>query len=60
MIQTNRGDKKPPNNVLSLQLTPEQISVDLKSEFVYRLEQDQELQRVSVFPMTWHSCTSLE
>ncbi|XP_076195719.1 ATP-dependent RNA helicase A isoform X2 [Aptenodytes patagonicus] len=27
-------------------LTPEQISVDLKSDFMYRLEQDQELQRI--------------
>ncbi|NWR58465.1 DHX9 helicase, partial [Bucorvus abyssinicus] len=27
-------------------LTPEQISMDLKSEFVYRFEQDQELQRI--------------
>ncbi|NXG30706.1 DHX9 helicase, partial [Dromaius novaehollandiae] len=26
--------------------TPEQISMDLKSDFVYRLEQDQELQRI--------------
>ncbi|XP_039928969.1 ATP-dependent RNA helicase A isoform X1 [Hirundo rustica] len=27
-------------------LTPEQISMDLKSDFMYRLEQDQELQRI--------------
>ncbi|XP_064520167.1 ATP-dependent RNA helicase A isoform X5 [Pseudopipra pipra] len=27
-------------------LTPEQISMDLKSDFIYRLEQDQELQRI--------------
>ncbi|KAM9379414.1 ATP-dependent RNA helicase A isoform 1-T1 [Phaethornis superciliosus] len=27
-------------------LTPEQISMDLKSDFLYRLEQDQELQRI--------------
>ncbi|NXD24168.1 DHX9 helicase, partial [Spelaeornis formosus] len=27
-------------------LTPEQISTDLKSDFMYRLEQDQELQRI--------------
>ncbi|CAN0294715.1 unnamed protein product [Bubo scandiacus] len=27
-------------------LTPEQISLDLKSDFMYRLEQDQELQRI--------------
>ncbi|NXV72809.1 DHX9 helicase, partial [Atlantisia rogersi] len=28
------------------QLTPEQISMDLKSDFIYRLEQDEELQRI--------------
>ncbi|XP_068807821.1 ATP-dependent RNA helicase A isoform X4 [Struthio camelus] len=27
-------------------ITPEQISMDLKSDFMYRLEQDQELQRI--------------
>ncbi|NXE75340.1 DHX9 helicase, partial [Cochlearius cochlearius] len=27
-------------------LTPEQISMDLKSDFIYRLEQDEELQRI--------------
>ncbi|NXA49059.1 DHX9 helicase, partial [Nothocercus julius] len=34
-------DEGPLANV-----TPEQISMDLKSDFVYRLEQDQELQRI--------------
>lgn len=33
--------------------------MDLKSDFMYRLEQDQELQRVSALPVTWCVCASL-
>ncbi|RMC08379.1 hypothetical protein DUI87_14623 [Hirundo rustica rustica] len=46
MMSIRRGVKKSPNNILHFQLTPEQISMDLKSDFMYRLEQDQELQRI--------------
>ncbi|XP_068879887.1 ATP-dependent RNA helicase A isoform X4 [Aphelocoma coerulescens] len=35
-----------PFSAAVLRLTPEQISMDLKSEFMYRLERDQELQRI--------------
>lgn len=59
MIKISRGVKKPLKNILSSQLTPEQISMDLKSDFMYRLEHDQELQRVSAVPVTWHTCASL-
>ncbi|NXC12194.1 DHX9 helicase, partial [Corythaeola cristata] len=44
--EVSRRIKKPPNSVLYLQLTPEQISMDLKNDFMYRLEEDEELQRI--------------
>lgn len=33
--------------------------MDLKNDFMYRLEQDQELQRVSALPVTCHACAGL-
>jgi len=33
--------------------------MDLKSDFMYRLEQDEELQRVRALPITWHAWARL-